>query len=239
MTTAIDPIALKTLIQSNNIAKMQETVKSYDIITTDSRQQQEQLCKVRVLLWSRISGLQKAAGESQLEALTMIGRVWFAMGEIEKAIGQLQHAVTLYPKDIVVAQLLAEAHAELAQYDKAVVQHERAIQLLEAEGTDKKEIAVAYSKLANTYWLSGDFGQSLDLLKKAETLMQEAGLGGTDQDGVILGQMGQLLERTGDYEQAVAILTRAHKVLVITRGASDTKTSEIEFLLEMASNLVN
>jgi tetratricopeptide (TPR) repeat protein len=236
--TTIDPVAIKELLSSTDIGELETAVHSYDDFSTDGPEEEQQLLKLRILLWNRIQALQQAAGISLHESLQQIGQLWFGMGETEKAVGQLTKAVTLKPNDAVSLELLGQAHAELSQYDKAIELHEKAIAVLQKESDSEKATALAYSKLANTYMLKGDFEQSLSLLKKAEGIMKDAGLGGTEQDGVILGQMGMLLERTGQYEEAVDVLKRAHKVLVITKGGTDSKTEEVGFLLEMTSSFV-
>jgi tetratricopeptide (TPR) repeat protein len=237
---ALDPSAIKELLASTDIAKLEGAVRTYedDALKNESTTEEEQQSlKLRILLWNRIQALQKEAGISLQESLQNIGRLWFRMGETDKAIGQLTKAVALDPSDAVSVDLLGEAHAELSHYDKAIEMHEIAIAIWE-KGTNFQGKALSYSKLGNTYFVKGDFAQSLAMFKKAEGIMQEGGISGTEQDGIILGQMGMLLERTGDYEHAVEVLKRAHKVLIITKGETDSKTEEVGYLLEMTSTFV-
>jgi tetratricopeptide (TPR) repeat protein len=238
MPAAIDPTAIKELLASTDIAKLETAVRSYeDDIKTESTEEEQQSLKLRILLWNRIQALQKEAGVSLQESLQNIGKLWFRMGETDKAVGQLTKAMALDPADAVSVELLGEAHAELSHYEKAIELHETAIGIWE-KGSNKQATALSYSKLGNTYFVKGDFALSLTMFKKAEGIMNEGSLGGTEQEGIILGQMGMLLERTGEYEQAVEVLKRAHKVLVITRGETDGKTEEVGYLLEMTSTFV-
>jgi tetratricopeptide (TPR) repeat protein len=238
MAAAVDPVALKELLTSDNVTVLEETVRSYEDITIlENPEEEEKLLKVRIMIWSRITALQKASGDSQIDSLQQIGNLWRTMGYSTKALGQLKLAEKLDAENAVTLGFMAEAYAEDSKYDLSVQYHEKCIGIWEKSADKKQDTAVAYRKLANTYWLKGDSQQSLEVLKKADGIVQDAGLGGTDTDAVILGQMGQLLERSGDYEEAVNVLTRAHKVLILTRGATNTKTEEIGFLLEMASNL--
>jgi tetratricopeptide (TPR) repeat protein len=240
---SIDPAAIKELLSFTDIAKLQGAVRIYedDALKSNEKstteEEQQQSLKLRILLWNRIQALQNEAGLSMQESLQNIGRLWFRMGETDKAVGQLTKAVALDPNDAVSVDLLGEAHAELSHYDKAIEMHEIAIAIWE-KGNNFQAKALSYSKLGNTYFLKGDFAQSLAMFKKAEGIMQEGGLGGTEQDGIILGQMGMLLERTGEYEQAVEVLRRAHKILVITKGETNSKTEEVGYLLEMTSTFV-
>jgi tetratricopeptide (TPR) repeat protein len=238
MPATLDPAAIKELLASTDIAKLEAAVRSYeDDFKTETSEEEQQSLKLRILLWNRIQALHKEAGISLQASLQNIGRLWFRMGETDKAVGQLTKAMALDPNDALSVDLLGEAHADLSHYDKAIELHEIAIAIWE-KGSNAQATALSYSKLGNTYWIKGDFAQSLAMFKKAEGIMQEASLGGTEQDGIILGQMGMLLERTGEYEQAVEVLKRAHKVLVITRGETDTKTEEVGYLLEMTSEFV-
>jgi tetratricopeptide (TPR) repeat protein len=239
MSVSIDPAFIKELLASTDISKLEAAVRSYenDIQTNSTEEDEQQSLKLRILLWNRIQALQKEAGVSLQESLQNIGKLWFRMGETEKAVGQLTKAVALDPNDAVSAEMLGEAHAELSHYENAIELHEIAIRIWET-GSDAHATARSYSKLGNTYFVKGDFAQSLAMFKKAEAIMQAGGLGGTEQDGLILCQMGMLLERTGEYEQAVEVLKRAHKVLVITKGETDSKTEEVGYLLEMTSTFV-
>jgi tetratricopeptide (TPR) repeat protein len=237
---ALDPSAIKELLASTDIAKLEGAVRTYEdnaLKNESTTEEEQQSLKLRILLWNRIQALQKEAGLSLQESLQNIGRLWFRMGETDKAVGQLTKAMALDPNDAVSVDLLGEAHAELSHYDQAIEMHEKAIGIWE-KGTNFQAKALSYSKLGNTYFVKGDFAQSLAMFKKAEGIMKEGGITGTEQDGIILGQMGMLLERTGEYEQAVEVLKRAHKVLITTKGETDSKTEEVGYLLEMTSAFV-
>jgi tetratricopeptide (TPR) repeat protein len=237
MTSPMDPAEVKALMQSSDTGKIEETVRSFDDYYTETQEDEQQLLKLRILLWNRILALQRAALTDYSEALCKIGQCWIGMGETDKAIGFLVKALEMKPDDAVSLEHLAVAYTDLSHYEKAIELREKAISLREKE-SDKMATALAYAKLANTYDIKGDFAQSIALFKKADATMKEAGTADTEEEGLILSQMGGLLEKVGEYEQAVEALTRAHKVYVALKGEEHPKTEEIAFLLEMASNLI-
>jgi tetratricopeptide (TPR) repeat protein len=192
---------------------------------------------LRILLWNRILALQRAASEDYSGALGKIGQCWIGMGETDKAVSFLVKALEMNPDDALSMDQLGGAYTDLSHYEKAIDLREKAISVLE-KGSDKLAIALAYSRLANTYDIKGDFPEAIALFAKADAKMKEAGSAGIEEEGVILSQMGGLLEKVGKYEEAVEALTRAHKVYVALKGEEHPKTEEIAFLLEMASNLI-
>jgi tetratricopeptide (TPR) repeat protein len=233
----MDPAEVKALMQSSDIGKIEETVRSFDNHHTETAEDEQQLLKLRILLWNRILALQRAASDDYSGALGKIGQCWIGMGETDKAISFLVKALEMKPDDAVSMDQLGGAYTDLSHYEKAIDLREKAISVLE-KGSDKLAIALAYSKLANTYDIKGDFGEAIALFAKADAKMKEAGRADTEEEGVILSQMGGLLEKVGKYEEAVEALTRAHKVYVALKGEEHPKTEEIAFLLEMASNLI-
>lgn len=237
MASPMDPAEVKALMQSSDTGKIEETVRSFDDHHTETAEDEQQLLKLRILLWNRLLALQRAASADYSVALGKIGQCWIGMGETDKAIGFLTKALGMKPDDAVSLEHLGAAYTDLSRYEKAIELREKAISVLE-KGSDKMPTALAYAKLANTYDIKGDFAQSITLLKKADALMKEAGTTDTEEEGIILSQMGGLLEKVGEYEQAVEALTRAHKVYAALKGESHPKTEEIAYLLEMASSLI-
>jgi tetratricopeptide (TPR) repeat protein len=233
----MEPAEVMELIQSSDAGKLEETVRSYDNFQTETSEDEQQLLKLRILLWNRIFALQKAAKVDYSEALLRIGQSWIAMGETDRAIGFLAKAVEMKPDDAVSLEHLAAAYTDMSSYEKAIELRERVISILEKE-SDKMAIALAYAKLANTFDIKCDFEHAVGWFEKADEALKEAGVADTEEAGVILGQMGHLLEKVGEYEKAVEALTRAHTVYVATKGEGHPKTEEIAFLLEMASNLI-
>jgi tetratricopeptide (TPR) repeat protein len=237
MASPMDPAEVKALMQSSDIGKLEETVCSFDDYHTETREDEQQLLKLRILLWNRILALQRAASTDCSAALCKIGQCWIGMGETDKAIGFLTKALEMKPGDAVSLEHLAAAYTDLSNYEKAIELRVKAISVLEKE-SDKAATASAYAKLANTYDIKGDYGESVTWFQKADATMKDAGTADTEDEGVILTQMGNLLQKMGEYEQAVETLTRAHKVYVTLKGEEHPKTEEIAFLLEMASNLI-
>jgi tetratricopeptide (TPR) repeat protein len=237
MASPMAPAEVKALMQSSDAGKIEETVRSFDNHRTETAEDEQQLLKLRILLWNRILALQRAASDDYSNALGKIGLCWIGMGETDKAISFLSKALEMKPDDAVSMEHLAAAYTDLSRYEKAIELREKAISMLE-KGLDKMAIALAYAKLANTYDIKGDFGEAIALFKKADGIMKEAGTADTEEEGLILSQMGGLLEKVGKYEDAVEALTRAHKVFAALMGEDHPKTEEIAFLLEMASNLI-
>lgn len=234
----MDPSAVKELLQSSDVGKLEETVRSFDDFQTTTENDERQLIKLRILIWNRICGLQQGSGADATNAFRNIGKCWMDMGEVERAVGQLKRALEASPEDAISMGLLGEAYAETSDYTQAVEFQQKAIGILEKD-TDKKALALAYNRLANTYNVKCDFADAVAYYQKAESTLQDAGLAETADMGSILGELGALLEKTGEYEQAVEVFTRAHKVFCTTKGEDDPKTEEIAYLLEMASNLVD
>jgi tetratricopeptide (TPR) repeat protein len=237
MASPMDPAEVKALMQSSDIGKLEETVRSFDDYNTETKEDEQQLLKLRILLWNCILALQRAASTDYSEALGKIGQCWMGMGESDRAIGFLTKALEMKPDDAVSLERLAAAYTDLSNYEKAIELREKAISVLEKE-SDKMATALAYAKLGNTYDIKGDFTDAITWFQKADATMKDAGTADTEEGGVILSQMGNLLEKIGEYEQAVEALTRAHKVYVTLKGEEHPKTEEIAFLLEMASNLI-
>jgi tetratricopeptide (TPR) repeat protein len=237
MASPMDPAEVKAWMQSSDTGKLEETVRSFDDYQTERAEDEQQLLKLRILLWSRILALQRAASNDCSDALRKIGKCWIGMGETDKAIGFLTKALEMKPGDAVSLEHLAAAYTDLSNYEKAIELREKAISVLEKE-SDKVATALAYAKLANTYDIKGEFGESVTWFQKADAAMKDAGTADTEDAGIILTQMGSLLQKMGEYEQAVETLTRAHKVYVAVKGEEHPKTEEIAFLLEMASDLI-
>jgi tetratricopeptide (TPR) repeat protein len=234
----MDPNDIKELLTTGDVAKLEETVRSFDNHETATEEEERQLIKLRILIWNRICGLQQAAGKDTSHTFRNIGKCWMDMGEIERAVGQLKKAIEAKPGDAVCLELLGEAYAETADYQSALDYLNKAVMIREQKADDKKSLALCYGKLANTCNMKCDFVDAVQFYEKAESTMKDAGLAGCTEAATLAGDLGRLLEKTGEYEKAVEVFTRAHKALCALKGEADPQTEEIEYLLEMASNLV-
>jgi tetratricopeptide (TPR) repeat protein len=99
MASPMDPAEVKALMQSSNISNIEETVRSFDNHHTETPEDEQQLLKLRILLWNRILALQRAASDDYSIALGKIGLCWIGMGETDKAISFLVKALEMRPDD--------------------------------------------------------------------------------------------------------------------------------------------
>ena len=230
---------IKELFQSSNIdairAALDEIAVSEKALTEQSAGQQEQLLKLQIMLQSRILSLQQNQEVEESELCITYRRVaslWMRSGETERAVGQLEKALSLNGEDTETLQLKARAMLNLAKFDEAIELQERAIKLLKANGANPDDIASAYFQLASIFEAKGEFQQAIELLKKSS----ESDGTGESILAEIYGKIGCLYEKIGEDKDAVGALTRAHELYVKTKGEDHGKTQEVAYLLEMASS---
>lgn len=255
---------VKEWLQITDITKLMEIIASFQsrhneddaaaatTTTTKAEEEmvnaadEEQRLKVQILLWNRIFQIQKEQKFSLTDqAITVrnTGTVWMRMGDTDRAIGQYQKSLEMCPTGdatIQTYQLLGQAYVNASEYDKAIESHQRAIdELVAAEKSSTVDLALAYAQVAGVLEAQSEFSTALDWLQKAldcaSTITVE-----TEQLPVVAtihAQRGTLLEKLGEYSQAVESLKIAFAALQQTKGKDHDKTKEIEYILEMASEL--
>jgi Flp pilus assembly protein TadD len=81
-------------------------------------------------------------------------------GKIEEAIGALQKAVELNPKDAAVRQNLAYAYDRQGRVDDAIIQYQKAIELNPRDSVARNNLGVLYNK-------TGRYDEAIRELEKA------------------------------------------------------------------------
>lgn len=242
----MDTATAKALLQSTDIVKLQEAAEQVAGQRTDDHGQEVQLLKLQLLLWNRILQLQKASNASDADQAVTFqssGSVWMRMGDNDRAIGQLKKALELQPTGpaaVKVEQLLGQVYINSSEYEQAAEHYQKAIaELVEQDGAQQDELALAYGQLAAVYEAQSDFPTAQDWLAKAVEACERIDDAASKSSAVatIQSQRGTLHEKLGEYNKAVEALGVAVKALEESRGKDDSRTKEIAYLLEIATGL--
>lgn len=228
---ALDSARIKQLLQSTDTSDLHDAIEQLHSMSDslEDRRQQEQVCKVQILLYNRVLQVDPTDA-MQVEALQKIAQLWLDMGEHDKAIGQLKRALQMDDKNTDTIQQLGDTYMYASNYGEATALHEQAIGLLETP-TDR---ALALCRLAAVLEAHGEFDAAKTELATAQTLLDT-----DDADSIafLFRQVGQLQYKLGEYGDAVDSLTKAHEALSKAKGDDHPKTKDVAYLLQMASNL--
>ena len=90
--------------------------------------------------------------------LLRLGRVYWKLGSLEKAMEYYQIAEELYPNDPTVYNNIGSNYFKMGQYAKANEQYEKAIALIEADPTSAngEDVAITYGNYAYSLGKLGD-----------------------------------------------------------------------------------
>lgn len=223
----MDPAAIKALLASTDVEAIRTSALSYDNFEAEDVRTEEQIMKLQMLLWSRALQLQKTTGAADKDisdTYKNMGSVWLRMGENDKAIGQLKHAIEHDDKNARAYELLSEAHCNHTHYEEAIECQEKAIPLLSGAAQ-----TLAYGNLAGIQEAKCEFEDALQILEVAKaTMASETDFAAAD----IYRRMGVIHEKMGEYKQAVSDLTTALELYKKLKGEGHEQTEEIAYLLE-------
>lgn len=240
----MDAAVVKALLASDDLNMLQDNEMHYQAYYNDMpsdipTEQQVQILKLLILINNRILQLQKlneaTPPEQIASTLGRIGRIWIAMGENEKAIGQFTKSLQIVPDEASTLKDLAKAYMKNGNNEQAIESQEKVIQILSSSSDNKDDTIAAYGELADLFDANGDFAKSLEILYKARDMLTEEN---TLLAAETYEKIGQVQEKLGKYKLAVEALTSAYNVYAEKRGKDDSKTQEIAYLLEMASQYV-
>jgi tetratricopeptide (TPR) repeat protein len=257
----MDALTVKSLLSTSDVSILQQASQQFALYEAPNEQYEQDAIKLQVLIQSRILELEKNNINNNnnnnnenhyVESLCTMGKLWLALGERDKAVGQLKKAVEIQPDLPQSHVCLGLAYTERADYDLAIVHHKKAISAYEScrqqSTTDDTTIALAsaYGALSQTYEAQSDFGQAIEAGQKVHSILESCSNSSSttiiDHDataGKLYAQIGALFEKTGDYEQAVIFFRRAVVILTNTKGPDHSQTREVEYLLDMASSFVD
>ena len=95
LVSSMDQEKVKELLISEDAEMLVQTMLPYasDADEDQSPEEAEQLCKLQILVWSRVMHLTRDDEEKKstlVQAYHHLGRCWMMLGDNDKAIGQLQ-----------------------------------------------------------------------------------------------------------------------------------------------------
>lgn len=256
----IDTATAKQLLQSKDIAEIQAVVTEYEDHEDPDASTQYQIIKLLLLLQNRILQLQTASQASNLEqsdTFRGMAQCWMQMGDMEKCQGQLNKSLALDCQNVDALLLQGEVYSAQARYDQSIEQTEKAIALLQQQqqandvsnSLSRLELALAYSKLASTFEMVGDFEQAVAILKKSiteciDTQKPDSNIQASVDEqmnrtmitATLQGHLGTIQEKMGRYGDAIQALTLSVEAHRLGFGKEHSKTLEMEYLLEMATS---
>lgn len=228
----VDTARVKQLLQSDDPDEIQTVVDQLADYTTEDIKQSEQLCKLQIMMLTRIFNLVAEDDKRRrIKTLERVARLWLHLGEFDKALGQLFRALDVDRHSVSTMQLIGDTHMEASDYDPAITSHGKAIEALEGAGADKSTLASAHCRLAAVYEAMADFDTATQELHIAEGLAEK-----DEIQADVYSQLGQLYYKMGEYTTAIHSLSRAHELLSATKGDHHADTEEIAYLLQMSSN---
>jgi len=151
-------------------------------------------------------------------AFYLSGRLAECRIVLNEAMNRYEQAVALdddNPEYLRTASALAR---RLYQHQRALAWSRRLVELLEAEGEDTVELALARRDLAYTTALAGQHKQAGDLYKQAMVSLTKFKGAGDPEMGICWLQIGKLQEATGQYEKAKSAYTKALAIMKSTDG---------------------
>jgi tetratricopeptide (TPR) repeat protein len=169
----MDATGIKQLLASTDISALKGAIRSYrdaenDLMEDDKKnsaeaqRQQEQLCKLQIMLWSRVLTLLQMSSEAAAAATAVtaattvtvdasknnnnnnnnkglvetyqnIGQVWMRLGDSHKAVGQFKKALAINRRHVACLELLSQALVNLSDYPSAIEHQQEAIRVLEEQ----------------------------------------------------------------------------------------------------------
>jgi tetratricopeptide (TPR) repeat protein len=246
----MDAAAVKQVLASNDVSEIRAAADQFSNYVSEDLNQQRQIFKLLILLYSRILQLQQPQNGStasftdsdRAETHFAIASAWNGMGDITKAKGQLKKSIELNGSDWKAYELLGEVEETCSNHEVAIENFEKAIELLQkqdlaASPTLGIAFAACYSKLARIHERKGEFQQGVNILQKAIDLLP-AGIDPA-ASAMLYGHMGEIWHETGEYAKAVQPLTTAVELYKNSDryGANHSRTQEIEYLMEMATSM--
>ena len=155
--------------------------------------------------------------------------VWIAERRYEQAIGDLNHAQKLVPKDPIILMNLAGALARAGQVDRAIETYDQAI-------AERPDAAKLYYNRAVTYILKNDREKALSDLNKAIAL-QPKFADAYENRGVLMSVDGKADQAMDDFEAAISLSPRDVKFRENRANALSTLGRYSEALDEFDSAL--
>ncbi|TFG15704.1 MAG: tetratricopeptide repeat protein [Promethearchaeota archaeon] len=132
-----------------------------------------------------------------LEALNVLGAVYFGKGEYNKSVDTFQRLLKLRPKDPIVWYNIGRAYIKNGEYYNAIVALEHTIKL-------KPDMVNAWNLLAASYYVNEDFFKSIKAYERLSNIMP--------LDHNVWYNLGRAYIRNGEYDKAIETLERALKI---------------------------
>ena len=252
----MDTDRAKKLLQSGTLEELQSAVSELSVLRQVSEQESEsdeycteQLAKLEILLHSKIFSLLPNKVD-QSATCTELGKLWMEiMGDIPRAMGQLEKAIALDGNNFQALLMLADDRFASKNPEKAIVIVEKAIEVLHSAEQPMLayECAQAYCKLASIREKQSNFAQAIAVIESAIPRLCDGDRndeGGQNDDvqnqcrASLYGTLGRLKEVTGDYEGAVEALRLALPACRQVHGPDHPETQELAYLLEMAESVL-
>lgn len=253
----MDTGTAKKLLQSGTLEELQSAVLELSSLRQLSDQESnsedeyvtEQLAKLEILFHSKIFSLLPNKID-QSATCTELGKLWMEMGDVPRAMGQLEKAIVLDDNNFHAFLLLADGCAASTNLqEKAIEYTEKAIEILQKVKTQMLayDCAQAYCKLASISEKQSNFAQAIAVIESAiPKLCDSDNIEDDDQKNDVqsqcraslYGTLGRLKEMTGDYEGAVEALRMALPACQLVHGPDHPETQELAYLLEMAESVL-
>jgi tetratricopeptide (TPR) repeat protein len=242
---SIDSARIKQVLQSTSVDEVRSMAQQIHDLTEPNSPQESQLLQLQIMLWNRVMRLDAS---KELECCQTIGALWTRMNEPEKALGQLQKALSLNVNDPRTHSLIGDAMFAGSIYPESIKAQERAIALYKQQ-TDVSErqrqlnLATAHSKLGSVLESKGDFEKAIATLTQAKELLScennETASDTHDMASIqaeLHAKLGAMHDHLGQYAQAVQELEQAIAIYSNIKGADDPQVQELAFIMEMAAN---
>lgn len=205
---ALDP-ALESLLE-----RAPDDYTRVELLVERARQLQSQAPHRAIAYAQRALALskQRAYAKGIADASFILGYAEFAEANFDRAIEQLEEALTAYlqledkRQVAYVASTLAGTYFKLARYDKALFHLSNALTVYQSLG-DSKGAAVAHSNIASIYQAIGQLDLALEHYLKALDLKEEHG----DRHGIAVAanNIASVYFQLGHYETALGYTEQA------------------------------
>ena len=143
---------------------------------------------------------------------------------------------------ISVLQALGNAYLANAQFDKAISSFEQSISIMDKSGSLPSDLAFSCCLLASAYEEQGNMDEAIQQYERAnsyllaEKAQEVQSSESKDAQVAVNYQLGSLYSRLGSFAAAEKTLQEAYDLVMELGGDNDPRTSEILYLLEVASN---
>ncbi|MCS7000931.1 MAG: tetratricopeptide repeat protein [Candidatus Kapabacteria bacterium] len=182
---------------------------------------------------------QRAYAKGIADAKFILGTTEYLESNFERAIEQLEDALTTYlqledrKQAAYVASTVAGSYYKLARYDKALMHLSNALALYQAQH-DSKGAAAVHANIASIYQAIGQLDFALDHYLRALDLKEEHG----DQLGIALtaNNIASVYYQLGHYETALSYTEQALSWLQQS-GREDEYLSTVENLARILLKL--